>query len=199
MAVRRLKKLAECPGFVDSKQLKQIWVVLVKSRVPEFVEPKQLDTSRIRFIFPSPNLEFVAAADLCFALLHCGYGLSSRFCLSPVYSWLKSVPPGTLPKQHQAKKNAKAVLVVLSLTDGCTSAEGLLCCSYESSSSLCVSNLNRGFMSTASVAGPSTTAVPGYSFGNIAFWHIEAVSEVPPGCFQCSVDLVQVSPLHPHW
>ena len=39
-AVRKLK-LARCPGFVEPKQLIQIWV-LVKSRMPEFVEPKQL-------------------------------------------------------------------------------------------------------------------------------------------------------------
>ena len=39
-------KLAECPRFVEPKQLKQIWV-LVKSRVPEFVEPKQLEQTRV--------------------------------------------------------------------------------------------------------------------------------------------------------
>ena len=38
-------KLAGCPGFVEPKQLKQIWV-LVKSRMPEFVEPKQLEQTR---------------------------------------------------------------------------------------------------------------------------------------------------------
>ena len=39
-------KLAECPRFVEPKQLKQIWV-LVKSRVPEFVEPKHLKQTRV--------------------------------------------------------------------------------------------------------------------------------------------------------
>ena len=39
-------KLAECPRFVEPKQLKQIWV-LVKSLLPEFVEPKQLEQTRV--------------------------------------------------------------------------------------------------------------------------------------------------------
>ena len=44
-AIRKLK-LARCPGFVEPKQLIQIWD-LVKSRIPEFAEPKQLVQTRI--------------------------------------------------------------------------------------------------------------------------------------------------------
>ena len=44
-AVRELK-LARCPGFVEPKQLIQIWD-LVKSRMPKFVEPKQLVQTRV--------------------------------------------------------------------------------------------------------------------------------------------------------
>ena len=39
-------KLAECPRFVEPKQLEQIWV-LVRSRVPEFAELKQLEQTRV--------------------------------------------------------------------------------------------------------------------------------------------------------
>ena len=103
-------------GFVSLSSSRSIGPVPLVGRVyrltlaPFFGHrlANESDLTALASVSPSrPLIRNLLLPLICFWIVLCtnaSYGLSLRLCLSPLCSWLKGALPGTLPKQHRAKK-----------------------------------------------------------------------------------------------